>query len=118
MGAAVVSINRSGRPQNLHGDWLSNVEWVQVGVLLGMRGRQEDKLAGASIVGASVSQSAAQTSGAADQGLCEGGEAQLVREQCRHLLCHSTPQSHARTATQLAAPCPPCCPHPAHQPGW
>lgn len=29
MGAAVVSINRSGRPRNLHGDWLGQVEWVQ-----------------------------------------------------------------------------------------
>lgn len=31
MGCGVVSINRSGRPRNLHGDWLDQVEWVQVG---------------------------------------------------------------------------------------
>lgn len=31
MGAAVVSVNRSGRPRNLRGDWLDQVEWVQVG---------------------------------------------------------------------------------------
>lgn len=29
MGCGVVSINRSGRPRNLHGDWLDQVEWVQ-----------------------------------------------------------------------------------------
>lgn len=30
MGCGVVSINRSGRPRNLRGDWLDQVEWVQV----------------------------------------------------------------------------------------
>lgn len=30
MGAAVTSVNRSGRPRNLAGDWLHQVEWVQV----------------------------------------------------------------------------------------
>ena len=29
MGAAVVSVNRSGRPRNLRGDWLNQVQWVQ-----------------------------------------------------------------------------------------
>ncbi|KAL4419607.1 hypothetical protein ABPG77_001661 [Micractinium sp. CCAP 211/92] len=29
MGADVVSINRSGRPSNLRGDWLAHVQWVQ-----------------------------------------------------------------------------------------
>lgn len=30
-GCGVVSVNRSGRPRNLRGDWLDQVEWVQVG---------------------------------------------------------------------------------------
>ncbi len=34
MGCGVVSVNRSGRPRNLRGDWLDQVEWVQVGCQL------------------------------------------------------------------------------------
>ena len=32
MGCGVVNVSRSGRPRNLRGDWLDQVEWVQVGL--------------------------------------------------------------------------------------